>query len=251
MKYLTFAALLVIFELHHVYGIQIECASCELAPTIGECMLKKTICGDGEECFLEKVTTDQLTIAFNAGCRSEKVCRIQEMLAAGSPTGRRSLASGDTVSFREKENERNRRNILINCAECCDAIPNEYGPCNAKLCNQRPNATLKQCLKCDNYHAGPNLCTTRDTCQDTEVCHTGIRIVDNLVRYEYGCEDKHRCKAFIQNINKTDSLGKRDGVGVKICDACCDGHECNRKDCFEIQKSMTLQSIGAVPTPPP
>ena len=45
------------------------------------------------------------------------------------------------------------------------------------------------------------------------------------------------CAALVANgINQT---GKRQGV--KLCDACCSGNECNKEDCFSLRKSKYLK----------
>uniref|UniRef100_A0A194AKU4 Uncharacterized protein n=1 Tax=Pinctada fucata TaxID=50426 RepID=A0A194AKU4_PINFU len=126
MGHLAIAVLFVILGLTYVYGATIECASCELAPSIEECRLNTTICGDNEDCFLEKVTTEQLTIAYNAGCRSHSVCGFMHLLV-----GKRSV---------EEENfiERGKRKYLQNCIDCCDTVKDDkHGPCNIQLCGLR------------------------------------------------------------------------------------------------------------------
>uniref|UniRef100_A0A194ANC3 Sodefrin-like factor n=1 Tax=Pinctada fucata TaxID=50426 RepID=A0A194ANC3_PINFU len=236
MGHLAIAVLFVILGFTYVYGATKECASCEEAPSIEECRLKTTICGDNEECFLEKVTTDQLNIAYNAGCRSHTICIVMNSLKVG----KRSVVEEDF-------NERGKRKTLVNCAECCEtAKDDKLGPCNVRLCGLQPNASKPVCLVCSGYHSGPNFCTTKDTCQDTQVCHTGVVYINGGIRFTYGCEDRHRCEAFINHKNKTDSVssGKRQDVGVHLCDACCTGNECNKEDCFALYKKMSLASIG-------
>ncbi|XP_052701621.1 uncharacterized protein LOC128178471 [Crassostrea angulata] len=105
---------LVLSEIR-VSSAALECMSCRNSPSIAECRRTTIKCTDDQECFLEKLTTTQLAIAYTAGCRNKSVCNI--MAALGS------LRAG------------RKRSNLLNCAYCCGTEMDDSGPCNVHLCS--------------------------------------------------------------------------------------------------------------------
>ncbi|OWF49543.1 hypothetical protein KP79_PYT17473 [Mizuhopecten yessoensis] len=207
---------------------------CDQAADIDECLSAGTVkCGAQEQCFLEKVTTKNLNFVYNAGCRSALVCNIMASLGGGN--GRRDLSRPS----RE----------LVNCAQCCNTAPGvaTKGSCNSELCGARPSVDNSiRCFACDNLVSGSAACSQKSVCTDTEVCATSIHILGgNLIKYDFRCEEKHFCEAMIQNgiQNRASQAG-----GVKICDACCKDSECNKKDCFQLRKTMATQFANVTAT---
>ncbi|XP_062596943.1 uncharacterized protein LOC134258411 [Saccostrea cucullata] len=200
---------------------------CTDAPDITECFTNLAVCGDNEECYLEKSTEEDLSIVYNAGCRSHQVCMIMRAMS-GTP---------------------GRRRRLVNCADCCSDAPDSNGPCNAQLCGLTPPQMPDTCAVCDGVHADVQSCNTLATCPPNEVCFTGIRIVGTRVRYVFGCYEERVCYAMVANNNKTDSLHRPGRVihgdqGMPICDACCKGNKCNVADCFQVKANMTLSDFN-------
>ncbi|XP_056004755.1 uncharacterized protein LOC125659338 isoform X2 [Ostrea edulis] len=209
------------------------CMRCNEVAEIGECLTNVVTCGDNEECYLEKVTKEDLSIRFNAGCRSKQVCTLMAALASAG-----------------------RKRDLVNCADCCSDAPDKNGPCNAKLCGLTPIQTAATCVACDGVHSDVLSCTTAATCPPNEVCYTGIRIVGTAIRYVFGCYEERVCRAMLENDNKNSTIHGRAGRvihgdhGTKICDACCKGDRCNAGDCFDIKKNMTIADFSNGSAPP-
>nr|XP_034327326.1 uncharacterized protein LOC105333981 isoform X1 [Crassostrea gigas]XP_034327327.1 uncharacterized protein LOC105333981 isoform X1 [Crassostrea gigas]XP_034327328.1 uncharacterized protein LOC105333981 isoform X1 [Crassostrea gigas] len=205
------------------------CIRCTDAAEISECITNTAACGDNEQCYLEKVTKEDLSIRYNAGCRSTAVCQIMASLNAG----------------RKKRD-------LVNCADCCADAPNENGPCNAALCGLKPQALQATCVVCNGIHSDVRSCTQAATCPPNEACFTGIRIVGTAIRYVFGCYEERVCKAMLDN-DKTNSTINRQGrvihgdQGIRICDACCKGDRCNAADCFDLKKKMAAQFTSTTP----
>nr|XP_034327331.1 uncharacterized protein LOC105333980 isoform X4 [Crassostrea gigas] len=148
------------------------CIECTDAPEIRECLRTTIQCADNEKCYLEKVTNEDLSISFNAGCRSTQVCDIMDALATG------------------------RKKRLVNCAACCNDAPNQNVPCNANLCG------LDTCLVCDGIHSDVASCTTAATCPPNEVCYGMVSnenqessIHHPRVRVIHGDQGMHICDA--------------------------------------------------------
>ncbi|XP_078312081.1 uncharacterized protein LOC111100871 isoform X1 [Crassostrea virginica] len=219
------------------------CLRCTDVAEISECITNTAECGDNEECYLEKVTKEDLSIRYNAGCRSSRVCSIMAALNAGK-----------------------KKRDLVNCAACCADAPDDSGPCNAKLCGLKPQALQDTCIVCDGIHSDVASCSKAATCPPNEVCFTGIRIVGTAIRYVFGCYEERVCHAMVDNNNKNSTVnhnGKRvihGDQGTPICDACCKGDKCNSKDCFDLKQTMGTAFgpstagnpvTAAVTTPPP
>nr|XP_022287020.1 uncharacterized protein LOC111099847 [Crassostrea virginica] len=202
------------------------CIQCLDVADITECITRTVQCADNEQCYLEKSTNEDLSISYNAGCRSKRVCDIMTLLSAG-------------------------RKRLVNCNSCCGDAPDQYGPCNAKLCGLHPVALQDTCVVCDGIHSDVASCTTAATCPPNEVCYTGIRIVGTLIRYVFGCYEERVCHAFVGNNDKDSSIRPlhtraiHGDQGTPICDACCKGDKCNAADCFQIRQNMTLDQFNS------
>ncbi|XP_011435531.3 uncharacterized protein LOC128182413 isoform X1 [Crassostrea angulata] len=203
------------------------CIECTDAPEIRECLRTTIQCADNEKCYLEKVTNEDLSISFNAGCRSTQVCDIMDALATG------------------------RKKRLVNCAACCNDAPNQNVPCNANLCGLGPVFLPDTCLVCDGIHSDVASCTTAATCPPNEVCYTGIRIVGTALRYVFGCYEERVCYGMVSNENQESSIHHprarviHGDQGMHICDACCKGDRCNAADCFYLKKNMTIGDFNS------
>ncbi|XP_061194749.1 uncharacterized protein LOC133202901 [Saccostrea echinata] len=198
------------------------CMRCTDAADITDCFTNLAVCGDNEECYLEKSTGEDLSIRYNSGCRSHAVCEIMRMMSG--TTGRKRL---------------------VNCAKCCTDVPDDNGPCNAKLCDLTPPQLQATCVVCSGVHADAQSCTSVATCPPNEVCFTGIRIVGANIRYVFGCYEERVCRAMLDNDSKNSTIHRSGRVihgdqGTPICDSCCKGNRCNAADCFELRKNMTI-----------
>ncbi|XP_069114837.1 prestalk protein-like [Argopecten irradians] len=183
-----------------VYCVE-KCWVCNEVADIGTCQNSTVTCNTGEECFLEKSVNLMGQTRYSAGCRSTRICSIMQAMS----TGKRRIDP---------------------CAQCCTG-----SGCQANLCGGNPSTVSTYvCLNCDNV-ASPSSCTRYVTCQHMEVCMNSVNVVGGLIRYSYGCKQRHICKVAAQN-------GKRQD-GVTVCTSCCVGDQCNRGDCFTLMKAMT------------
>nr|XP_011429200.2 uncharacterized protein LOC105329598 [Crassostrea gigas]XP_019923338.2 uncharacterized protein LOC105329598 [Crassostrea gigas]XP_019923340.2 uncharacterized protein LOC105329598 [Crassostrea gigas] len=211
----------------YVIGAGPLCLKCQDAASIEECRQQsRAPCGENENCFLRKYTTDNLDIRFEAGCLSKTTCALLNSLTT---LGRRSVWGLDLV--RPKKD-------VTNCFQCCGASATDSGPCNSHLCGQVPNTELVTCKVCVGVHDHIASCSREDVCPPTEACYTGIRVVGTEAKYVFGCANKRICRSLAM-----DSKMKRvihGDVGLNICDACCVGRNCNEAECFALKKVMKL-----------
>ncbi|XP_062596959.1 uncharacterized protein LOC134258425 [Saccostrea cucullata] len=214
----------ILFALYGLLRAGPTCMRCTDVADIQECFTNVANCGDNEECYLEKVTQEDLSIKYNAGCRSKQVCAIMAALNGGG---------------RKKRD-------LVNCADCCSDAPDKSGPCNSKLCGLAGGQVQASCVVCEGVHSDVAACSSAATCPPNEVCFTGIRIVGTAIRYVFGCYEERVCHAMLENDNKNHTAHGRPGrvihgdQGTPICDSCCKGDRCNAADCFELRKNMTI-----------
>ncbi|XP_062599971.1 uncharacterized protein LOC134261560 [Saccostrea cucullata] len=210
-----------------------KCMYCNRAANVSDCSTNIIECSDAEECYLEKITTQELKTAYVAGCRSQSVCALMQSLGSGR-----------------------KRSDYTNCVECCNSAPTtEHGPCNANLCGEK-GVSKSGCLVCDDLVRTKGGCTNRQVCQDTQVCGTAIHIVGGDVLYRYFCEERHICAAALQNnvdghiigaVNKR--VNSAENQGLVVCSACCFGNDCNQEGCLELKKkNITVDMLGTSPT---
>ncbi|XP_033759352.1 uncharacterized protein LOC117341611 [Pecten maximus] len=194
---------------------KLTCILCNDAASIEDCIAHGSLtCRDDEYCFLEKSTTDSLTVLFNAGCRSRTVCSIMASLAA--TTGKRSL---------------------VNCANCCNDNSTRNQPCNGFLCGQMPNITApaKQCQQCPNPVASATDCPYMVNCKPTELCYSDIYTYGgSTLRYMRGCREKSLCGNGTAVHNTGRILAGRSDFN--LCSECCDGDQCSSTGCHQIQR---------------
>ncbi|XP_062609429.1 uncharacterized protein LOC134271201 [Saccostrea cucullata] len=208
----------------------LKCMSCHHALSIHECRKTTVDCQHNEECYFESVTTTDLKVKFNAGCRSRAVCNLMSSL--GPKIGKRDL---------------------VNCAECCSDPPDSDGPCNTRLCGE---SSAPRCLVCNGLQTSRADCKSSAICPQNQTCYNGVRIVgSSSLQYVYGCEEEQTCQAFAKNYHhyhNNQHVGRsvpdrsasgrsvsNDG-GVIVCDSCCKDDMCNAQDCFALLKNMTV-----------
>ncbi|XP_060580879.1 uncharacterized protein LOC132737583 isoform X2 [Ruditapes philippinarum] len=79
------------------------CRSCDKATTLSDCP-HRIICDNTmEECFIDKVITNSLTVVFNAGCRAKSICKLASLVG--------------------------RKRDMTACSRCCNSHD-----CNRALC---------------------------------------------------------------------------------------------------------------------
>ncbi|XP_060557471.1 uncharacterized protein LOC132717905 [Ruditapes philippinarum] len=204
----------------------IRCRWCNRASTLSDCN-KLIICDATlEECFMDELLTDQLTVVYQGGCRSKDVC---------AKSGKK-------------------RSDLVTCSRCCG-----FGDdCNKRLCGIKDGTlTSSQCYSCDNRNShgfgvtDPKLCVTLETCQPNEVCYTSQEDFGGKDTFYYGCFNKAICDNLMNNAyqdfrlcvsNKTGlspgfdrdaicgNIGRR---ATSICHSCCADGGCNYGTCHE------------------
>lgn len=87
-------------------------------------------------------------------------------------------------------------------------------------------------------------------CQNNQVCWNSVKVVGNLIRYSFGCEERHLCEALYKNgFGTPGGTGKRSTGGISICDACCVGDYCNREDCFALRTHFNASNFAVLTTP--
>lgn len=214
-----------------------KCMYCNRAANISDCATNLIECSDAEECYLEKITTQELKTAYVAGCRSKTVCALMASLGSGR-----------------------KRSDYTNCVECCNSAPTqEHGPCNANLCGET-GLSKAGCLVCDDLvRSAQGGCTNRQVCQDTQVCANAVHIVGGDILYRYYCEERHICAIALGNNVDGHIIGEvvkrvnnAENQGLIVCSACCYGNDCNQEECFDLKKkNITIDMLGTNPPPPP
>ncbi|KAL4235961.1 hypothetical protein ACF0H5_004349 [Mactra antiquata] len=213
-------------------GQYLQCRSCNRATKLSDCNRLVACDATLEDCYMDELVTDQLTVVYNAGCRAKDVC---------SSVGNHG-----------------KRNDFISCSRCC-SLSND---CNKRLCGI-PDDTLSlaQCYSCDHRNSeqsevkDPKSCVTLETCQDNEVCYTTQESLQGDNTFFFGCYSKQVCRIIMQqayddwrlcekNLTQPDpgvswtqacgsyhiNIGKRSNA---ICHSCCNYGGCNYGTCHE------------------
>ncbi|XP_060567081.1 uncharacterized protein LOC132725905 [Ruditapes philippinarum] len=205
----------------------IRCRSCNRASTLSDCN-KLVVCDATlEDCYMDQILTDQLTVVYEGGCRAKTVC---------SSSGRK-------------------RNDFIACSRCCDYEED----CNRHLCGIKDDTiSISQCYSCD-YRTSeqsevkdPKSCVTLDTCQPNEVCYATMSDIGGKDTFFYGCLSKLQCRFLMNNAyneykmcvtrsvqpppgmtydQACGHIGKR---ATSLCHSCCADGGCNYGTCQEL-----------------
>ncbi|XP_056019239.1 uncharacterized protein LOC125671369 isoform X3 [Ostrea edulis] len=219
--------LLLLGVVKAVDSVNTECLQCNEVSSVQMCVTRTT-CGSGEECYLEKVTIADLSVVYNAGCRSEQVCKLMSAL---SGAGKRNL---------------------VNCADCCVNSPGEPVPCNARLCGQQPAISTTssspdvrlECMSCNLAVSVHDCQKTTTTCQAGEECFLeSVTTPDRRMKFNAGCRSKTVCN-LMSSFGST--IGKRNLVN---CAACCSdppdsNGPCNTRLCGESSEPRCLVCDG-------
>ncbi|XP_069120092.1 uncharacterized protein [Argopecten irradians] len=187
---------------------EITCSACSGATSIADCS-STSICGNGEYCYWEEVTNEDLSVAFNAGCRSTAVCDIMSSLNAG-------------------------KRAIVNCAQCCNSSSQSL-PCNRYLCGQQPDLTapVVQCQQCPHPVSTVADCTHVVNCGPSELCYSDIYMFGgSILRYMRGCREKSLCQNGTAS-HQAGHLPRRSELN--LCSECCDGDKCNLTGCYQLQ----------------
>nr|XP_022289342.1 uncharacterized protein LOC111101225 isoform X1 [Crassostrea virginica] len=231
MKSLIALQVLVILIFDVTNGSGPLCLKCQDATSVDECRQQnKAPCGDDEDCYLRKYTTDNMEIRFEAGCFPKTTCALLSALNPDNVIGRRGVSKDMALARPRKD--------VTNCFQCCKDSKEE-DPCNSHLCNQVPSAALITCKVCSGVHDYIDSCAHEDVCPPTEACYTGIRIVGTEAKYVFGCANKQICRSLAMDNIRTSRVIHGD-IGLNICDACCVGRNCNEAECFALKKLMNL-----------
>ncbi|XP_062596971.1 uncharacterized protein LOC134258434 [Saccostrea cucullata] len=216
----------LLFTTNVVTGYGPLCMKCQDATTIEECRQQYTVpCGDRDDCFLRKYTTDNAEIRFEAGCLAKSTCSILNSFHSDNPVGKRNV---DLLRTKKE---------VTNCFQCCNGSLVHGGPCNSHLCGQAPGPELVTCKMCPGVHDHIESCSHEDVCPPGEACYTGIRIVGSVPKYVFGCAKKRICRSLASdNVRETREI--HGDIGLSICDACCIGINCNEAECFALKNVM-------------
>ncbi|CAC5403321.1 unnamed protein product [Mytilus coruscus] len=191
-------------------GDALTCFHCDQIPFPRDC---KTVvkCGDHEECFTERIITDDGNAYFNTGCRDKQRC-------LASPSGKRDVARRQN-SFE-----------TIVCDTCCSDDHCNYGGCGADPLPAKDQrgpicyacALMKKPDQCNQV----NLCSRDELC---EVLKTPHPLFD--VTYTAKCGAKALCDrlsglshTFGRSLDAVSEVNKR---GFSLCFRCCKGDLCN------------------------
>ncbi|XP_045169636.2 uncharacterized protein LOC123532295 isoform X2 [Mercenaria mercenaria] len=184
----------------------LKCRQCNKATTLSDCNRMVTCDDTLEDCFLDELITEQLTVVYEGGCRPKDVC---------SKAGRK-------------------KRDLVACSRCCA----NGDDCNSRLCAiPNHNISATQCYFCDHRSPSqssisrPDQCVTLTTCQADEVCFTQARAMGS---FYLGCQKKALCTILMQKVfqemdlcnNQPETCGgiKR---SINVCDSCCAMGGCN------------------------
>ncbi|XP_053380501.1 uncharacterized protein LOC123559870 isoform X1 [Mercenaria mercenaria] len=137
---------------------RLTCTHCHRVSSLEECT-GSIACGPDEECYMDQLITDRLTIVYEGGCRRKDVC--QSSSSVSHSFGKRSDLDSE----------------LVACSRCCD-IPALSGQlnCNERLCGIRFSCELiSNCIRCSgNYGEHCDQCApgyhpvdANTTCLDT------------------------------------------------------------------------------------
>ncbi|KAL4220654.1 hypothetical protein ACF0H5_021050 [Mactra antiquata] len=234
--------LLLVVLIYAVNGQSIlKCRLCNRATRLSECTSLVACDATIEECYMEELITEQLTVVYTGGCRAKDVCQ---------------RANGK------------KRADLASCSRCC-ALGND---CNKRLCGI-PDDTLNttQCYSCDHRSSqqsevkNPEDCVTLTTCNSNEMCFTTGSDIAGSSTFFYGCQSKLICKILMKrayedwkicvaNVTSPPSgitwtqhcgdggAGKR---STNVCNSCCNYGGCNYGSCFEqTDRLFTLAQNG-------
>ncbi|KAL4219484.1 MAM and LDL-receptor class A domain-containing protein [Mactra antiquata] len=172
----------------------LTCLHCIGATYIDDCIGNITCDGLTEDCYMDELVTDQLTVEYNGGCRSKDVC--------GMGTGKK-------------------RSDMFACSRCCDYDDG----CNIRLCGikrdplTKLNVTVgdKMTLDCDPSGTSSVIVITKtDNCGKTTNITFGSNYVVNAA--SYGDAGTYKClTSSSQTIQlfKVDIIGSRQAI---ICD---------------------------------
>ncbi|XP_069104774.1 uncharacterized protein [Argopecten irradians] len=165
-------------------------------------------------CFVERFVNGHAENLYTLGCRSKTAIAC---LVTPHSVGRRSGGQ---------------------CGACCTGRN-----CQQKLCGLSGNDTTLSCRYCNYLVPGLSSCPTHTTCDPTEACKTAIHVIGGVIRYEYGCEQKHLCAAFLSS-----DIRNFNNERVTICSACCVTNNCNENDdCYTLHHSMTQDMFTSTP----
>ncbi|XP_060567094.1 uncharacterized protein LOC132725915 [Ruditapes philippinarum] len=221
------------------YNNTLPCRVCHRASTLSECNTVVDCDRTLEDCYLDQLVTENLTIVYDGGCRSKVVCNTPFQ-------GRRS-------------------SDLVACSRCCN-FENE---CNTRLCGIKDDTHIHDhtCYNCDHRTSGqsevadPSHCVTFTTCRSEEMCYATESDVGGRTMFFYGCLNKRECgilmgKAFdnykmcVANVTQPPAGVSRDqacrNVGKRsasLCRACCDDRNCNYGTCEELQERIFKLAI--------
>ncbi|XP_062620364.1 uncharacterized protein LOC134281933 isoform X2 [Saccostrea cucullata] len=207
---IVFTLFLVFWYFPDKVDSTISCYFCQGQPA-SFCLQKKVTCPPDHMCFMESITSSRNETLFVAGCRTRKLCSWMV-----SPVGRRS--------------------IVDQCAQCCDATSSPL--CNGRLCKFNDKG---KCRVCSGLHHDAQICPISQ-CADNEMCFTGTRYIGGTMLRVYGCESTRMCEALARAIAATHPSRRIvDGDhGLHTCDACCNGNDCNARDCEDLAKGGLL-----------
>uniref|UniRef100_K1QBY2 Uncharacterized protein n=1 Tax=Magallana gigas TaxID=29159 RepID=K1QBY2_MAGGI len=164
------------------------CYRCDKVADAVDCTVTEA-CNSDEQCFTDKYISEEGNVYFTLGCKAKRICDI--------------LASFGKREVVEDMTDREKRNIIHLCTQCCAS-----GYCNNKLC--------------------------------TVECYADVVMDQNhQVRHRMGCRSKVMCEAFLHHGHGLSHGRRAVGIGndahvAQLCGGCCNSDACNRGGCYTI-----------------
>jgi len=224
----------------------LRCRSCSRANSLDDCT-KLAVCSATEECYMDELITEQLTIVYNGGCRARDVCQ--------------SASSSVHIGKRDE---------LVACSRCCGT----KSDCNQRLCGiTSSNINSQQCYSCDHRNSEqsqvlkPEDCVTLTTCQSDEMCYVSQGNTGGTNQFYYGCQKKQFCvilmKAVFADLKACSGPSpdpsicggsKREIVkamrnDVNLCHSCCGDGGCNFGECQDLNLRLYKLSESSLLDP--
>ncbi|XP_052719262.1 uncharacterized protein LOC128191214 [Crassostrea angulata] len=197
------------------------CYRCDKVADAVDCTVTEA-CNSDEQCFTDKYISEEGNVYFTLGCKAKRICDI--------------LASFGKREVEEDMTDREKRNIIHLCTQCCAS-----GYCNNKLCTvvTTPVPTRK-CQVCTQLEEDPLSCTQIQNCEPHQECYADVVMDQNhQVRHRMGCRSKVMCEAFLHHGHGLSHGRRAVGIGndahvAQLCGGCCNSDACNRGGCYTI-----------------
>ena len=226
-------AVFILFIVIYKTTDALRCRQCSGASSLLGC-IQLVECSDGEECYMDKYTTNTQSTLYYGGCRASTAC--QAGTVPHMPTGVKS----------------------VNCSKCCDDN-STIVECNVNLCGlQATVGQAMQCYHCDSSSGGGSMgdvsglttCKGVTTCQSDEICAVEDSMLSGQLIHRYSCRNARLCALLTKRALEQMKLCKDPvaiasgmcGIGKRalqtLCTGCCGDSMCNYGTCFELRNRL-------------